>query len=202
MRAVFAHVSWRNPALFSASQAGLVNNLNDGIAWGLFPLFFAAAGLSVREIALLASIYPATWWVAQLGAGALSDRIGRKWLIAAGMGIQGAALLGVMATPGFTPWLAWATMLGLGTAMVYPTLLAAVADVAPPRWRGAAVGVYRFWRDLGLAVGALLGGALADHLGIGATIGAIGVLTAGSGALVAFWMPETKRLGSPESDAV
>ncbi len=202
MRALFAQVSWRNPALFSASQAGLVNNLNDGIAWGLFPLFFAAAGLSVREIALLASIYPATWGIAQLGAGAWSDRIGRKWLIAAGMGVQGVALLGVVAMPGFAPWLGWAILLGVGTAMVYPTLLAAVADVAPPLWRGAAVGVYRFWRDLGLAAGAILGGVLADRFGIGAAIAAVGVLTAGSGVLVAVRMPETSHLGKAKPDAV
>lgn len=202
MREVFTRVSWRNPALFSASQAGLVNNLNDGIAWGLFPLYFSTAGLSIREIALLASVYPATWGVAQLGVGALSDRIGRKWLIAAGMGIQGVALLGIVAAPGFSQWLGWAMLLGLGTAMVYPTLLAAVADVAPPLWRGAAVGVYRFWRDLGLAAGAILGGALADRFGIGVAIAAIGVLTAGSGALVAVRMPETRHLGKPTPDGL
>jgi MFS family permease len=193
MREVFTRVSWRDPALFSASQAGLVNNLNDGIAWGLFPLYFAAHGLSVREIGLLASIYPATWGVAQLGSGALSDRVGRKWLIAGGMGMQGIALVGMVIVPGFSAWLVWAVTLGVGTAMVYPTLLAAIGDVALPSWRGSAVGVYRLWRDLGYPIGAVLGGALADRFGIAAAIGAIGGLTAASGALVALRMPETMK---------
>ncbi len=193
MREVFARVSWGDRALFSASQAGLVNNLNDGIAWGLFPLYFAAHGLSVREIGLLASIYPATWGVAQLGSGALSDRVGRKWLIAGGMGVQGIALVGMVIVPGFSAWLVWAVILGVGTAMVYPTLLAAIGDVAQPAWRGSAVGVYRLWRDLGYPIGALLGGALADRFGMAVAIGAIGGLTAASGALVALRMPETMK---------
>jgi MFS family permease len=181
----------RHPALFSASQAGLVNNLNDGLAWGLFPLFFAAAGLSVREIGLLAFAYPATWGLAQLWTGALSDRWGRKWLIVGGMLLQGAALLIMPMVHGLRPWFGTAVLLGVGTAMVYPTLLAAIGDVAPPSWRATAVGVYRFWRDLGYAVGALLAGVLADALTMPAAIAAIGALTAGSGVLVAVRMPET-----------
>ena len=191
MRELFARAAWRDPALASASQAGLVNNLNDGLAWGLFPLFFAAAGLSVREIGVLAFAYPATWGVAQLATGALSDRWGRKWLIVGGMLVQGAALWGMVVWRGFAPWLAAATTLGIGTAMVYPALLAAVGDVAHPAWRGSAVGVYRLWRDLGYAVGALLAGALADAFGMSVAIAAVAALTAGSGVLTAARMPET-----------
>lgn len=193
MRELFLNATWRDPALFSANQAGLVNNLNDGLAWGLFPLFFAAAGLSVREIGLLAFAYPATWGLAQVWTGALSDRWGRKWLIVGGMLLQGAALLAMPLVQGLLPWVGTAVLLGLGTAMVYPTLLAAVGDVAHPSWRATAVGVYRFWRDLGYAVGALLAGALADAFGMPAAIAAIGALTAGSGLLIAVRMPETLR---------
>jgi MFS family permease len=190
-RDLFARVSWRDPALFNASQAGLVNNLNDGLAWGLFPLFFAAAGLTVREIGLLAFVYPATWGVAQLWTGALSDRVGRKWLIAWGMVLQGVALAAMAALRGLGPWLVTGALLGVGTAMVYPTLLAAIGDVAHPSWRGSAVGIYRLWRDLGYAVGALLAGVLADAFGMPSAIAAVGVLTAASGVLVAARMPET-----------
>lgn len=190
-RELFARVSWRDSALSSASQAGLVNNLNDGLAWGLFPLFFAAAGLSVREIGVLAFAYPGTWGVTQLWTGGLSDRVGRKWLIAGGMVLQGIALAGMVVVRGFVPWLAAGVFLGVGTAMVYPTLLAAIGDVAHPSWRGSAVGIYRFWRDLGYAVGALLAGALADMFGIPLAIGVVGALTAASGVLVAVRMPET-----------
>ena len=190
-RELFALVSWRDPALFSASQAGLVNNLNDGLAWGLFPLFFAAAGLSLREIGLLAFIYPATWGVAQIWTGGLSDRLGRKWLIAAGMALQGLALVAMVAVRGVAPWLLTGALLGVGTAMVYPTLLAAIGDVAHPSWRGTAVGIYRLWRDLGYAVGALAAGLLADAFGMAAAIAAIGVVTVASGLFVAVRMPET-----------
>lgn len=194
LRELFVRTSWRDPALSSASQAGLVNNLNDGLAWGLFPLFFTAAGLSLRQIAVLAFIYPATWGVVQLGTGALSDRVGRKPLIAGGMLLQGAALVAVTLVHGFAPWLATSALLGVGTAMVYPTLLAAVGDVAPPSWRGSAVGMYRLWRDSGYAVGALLAGALADTFGMAAAIATIGVLTAASGLQVVARMPETRRM--------
>lgn len=191
--ALFLRVSWRDRALFNTSQAGLVNNLNDGVAWGLFPLYFAAAGLSLREIGVLAFIYPATWGILQLGTGALSDRIGRKWLIAAGMLLQGIALVAMVLVDGLVPWLVTGALLGAGTAMVYPTLLAAIGDVAHPSWRGSAVGIYRLWRDSGYAVGALLAGAVADAFGIAAAIGAVGALTAASGLMVALRMPETLR---------
>jgi MFS family permease len=190
-RELFALVSWRDPALSSASQAGLVNNLNDGLAWGLFPLFFAAAGLSLREIGVLTFIYPATWGVVQLWTGAASDRVGRKWLIATGMLFQGAALITMALLRGFVPWLMTGALLGVGTAMVYPTLLAAIGDVAHPTWRGSAVGIYRLWRDSGYAVGAIVAGLLADSLGMPLAIVGIGVLTAASGVLVALRMPET-----------
>jgi MFS family permease len=192
-REVFEQTSWRDPALSTASQAGMVNNLNDGLAWGLFPLFFAAAGLDVAQIGVLSFTYPAVWGLLQLWTGALSDRWGRKRLIAGGMLVQSGALAAIALVRGFWPWVGAAALLGVGTAMVYPTLLAAVGDVAHPRWRGSAVGVYRFWRDSGYAVGALLAGALADIFGIGWSIGAVALLTFASGVLVVVRMPETLR---------
>jgi MFS family permease len=168
-----------------------VNNLNDGLAWGLFPIFFAAAGLSLGRIAVLTFVYPATWGIAQLGTGALSDRLGRKGLIAGGMLLQGVAFAAMVTASGFRWWVACGVALGIGTAMVYPTLLAAIGDVAHPSWRGSAVGVYRLWRDLGYAVGALLAGVLADAFGMRWSIMVIGGLTLASGALVAVRMPET-----------
>src|SRR6185369_1267673 len=146
---------FRDPSLSAASQAGLVNNLNDGMAWGLLPLFYASHGLAIGEIGALSAAYPAVWGLAQVGTGALSDRIGRKGLIVSGMVVQGVALGLIALSSSFDRWLLSAVLLGLGTAMVYPTLLAAVADVATPAWRGAAVGVYRLWRDLGFAAGAI-----------------------------------------------
>ncbi len=192
-RGLFARVSWRDPALSSASQAGLVNNLNDGLAWGLFPLYFAAAGLPVRQIGILAAVYPATWGLAQLWTGALSDRWGRKGLITSGMVVQGLALLAMTMARGFLAWALAGIALGIGTAMVYPTLLAAIGDVAHPAWRASAVGIYRLWRDLGYAVGAVLAGLLADALGMSMAIGVIGGLTIAVGILVAVRMPETLR---------
>lgn len=190
-RDIFSMASWRHPALFGVSQAGLVTNLKDGLAWGLFPLFFAAAGLSVAEIGVLAFAYPAMWGLLQLWTGSLSDRLGRKPLIASGMAVQGIALFITALSNGFLPWLGAAALLGLGTAMVYPTLLAAVGDVAHPSWRGSAVGVYRFWRDLGYAVGALLAGSLADLFGMRPAIVIVSAIALASGALVARRMPET-----------
>lgn len=192
-REIFMRASWRDPALSSASQAGMVNNLNDGIAWGLFPLFFAAAGLDVAQIGILSFTYPAVWGLLQLWTGALSDRWGRKRLIARGMLVQSGALATIALVRGFWPWVGSAALLGAGTAMVYPTLLAAVGDVAHPRWRASAIGVYRFWRDSGYAVGALLAGALADHFGTAWSIGAVALLTFASGVLVVVRMPETLR---------
>jgi MFS family permease len=183
--------SWKGRALFSVSQAGMVNNLNDGMAWGLFPLYFALAGLSIGEVSILAAIYPAVWGLAQLGTGALSDHLGRKWLISAGMLVQAGGIFVIMLTSGFWPWAGGAALLGLGTALVYPTLLAAIGDVAHPTWRASAVGVYRLWRDGGYAVGALLAGLLADALGLSWAIGAVGGLTLLSGIIVALVMYET-----------
>jgi len=188
---VFVQTSFKEPALSSASQAGLVNNLNDGLAWGLFPILFAAAGLSVGKIGILAALYPAVWGVGQLVTGALSDRWGRKWLIASGMWLQALALALIALADSFTIWAIAAVLLGAGTAMVYPTLLASIGDVAHPAWRARSVGVYRLWRDGGFAVGALLAGIVADLLGVHAAVWAVAVLTAMSGLVVAVRMYET-----------
>jgi MFS family permease len=196
-RQVFTQTSFREPALSAASQAGMVNNLNDGLAWGLFPVLFAAAGLSVAQIGVLAALYPAVWGLGQLVTGALSDRTGRKPLITAGMLVQAVALGLVAATHSFWPWALASVLLGAGTAMVYPTLLAAVGDVAHPAWRARAVGVYRLWRDGGFAVGALLAGLLADAFGIPTAILVVAALTAASGLVVAVRMYETHPRGTP-----
>lgn len=190
-RQVFMQTSFREPALSAASQAGLVNNLNDGLAWGLFPILFAGAGLSVGRIGVLAALYPAVWGVGQLITGALSDRCGRKWMIAAGMWLQAVALALVALGDSFALWALAAVLLGAGTAMVYPTLLAAIGDVAHPAWRARAVGTYRLWRDGGFAVGALLAGVVADAVGIRAAIWTVAALTAASGVVVATRMYET-----------
>ena len=190
-REVFTQTSFREPALSSASQAGLVNNLNDGLAWGLFPILFAGAGLSVARIGVLAALYPGIWGLGQLVTGALSDRWGRKWLIAAGMWLQAAALAMIALADAFRPWALAAVLLGAGTAMVYPTLLASIGDVAHPAWRARSVGIYRLWRDSGFAVGALLAGLVADLLGVRAAVWSVAALTAASGVVVAVRMYET-----------
>jgi MFS family permease len=177
--------------LSSISQAGLVNNLNDGMAWGLFPLFFSAAGLNLERTAALTAIYPATWGLVQLGTGALSDRIGRKWLIAAGMWTQAGGIAAIAMSDRFLGFAAGAALLGVGTAMVYPTLLAGIGDVALPSWRASAVGVYRFWRDLGYAIGAVIAGVTADLLGLGGALWIVAGLTFISGLSVASRMSET-----------
>ena len=188
---VFVQTSFKEPALSSASQAGLVNNLNDGLAWGLFPILFAAAGLSVARIGVLAALYPAVWGLGQLFTGALSDRVGRKWLIASGMWLQAIALAVIATVDAFGWWAVAAVLLGAGTAMVYPTLLASIGDVAHPSWRARSVGIYRLWRDGGFAVGALLSGIVADVLGIRAAVWTVAALTAASGLVVAVRMYET-----------
>lgn len=188
---VFLLTSFREKALSSCSQAGLVNNLNDGLAWGLFPIVFAEAGLSVGRIGILAALYPAVWGLGQLVTGGLSDRIGRKPLIAGGMLTQASAIAWIAATSGFWAWALGAVVLGAGTAMVYPTLLAAIGDVAHPSWRARSVGVYRLWRDGGFAVGALLAGVLADAISIDAATWAVAALTALSGLVVLVRMYET-----------
>jgi MFS family permease len=174
---------WSDRGLFSVSQAGFMTNLNDGLAWGIFPLLFVASGLSVRQTSAMAAIYPAVWGISQLGTGALSDRWGRKWFIVAGMIVQGMALVAIALTHQPFAWCIALVALGIGTALVYPTLLAAVGDIARPSWRAATVGVYRLWRDLGYVAGALVAGAIADAFGIAAAIGSIGVMTAISGAI-------------------
>lgn len=183
--------SWKNKALFAASQAGMVNNLNDGMVWGLLPLFLAGAGLGVERIGIVAALYPAVWGLGQLATGVLSDQWGRKWLIAGGLWVQALGIALVVLGHGFASWVVAAGLMGLGTAMVYPTLLAAISDVAHPEWRGSAVGVYRLWRDGGYAVGALLSGVLADLLGLHWAIAAIAGVTALSGLIVARVMYET-----------
>jgi MFS family permease len=188
---VFWWTSWKDRALFSSCQAGLVNNLNDGMVWGLLPIFLVGTGLPLEQVALIAAVYPGVWGLGQLVTGALSDRWGRKWLIAAGMWLQALGIWVLLAGQSFWPWVGGAALLGLGTAMVYPTLLAAVSDVAHPSWRASAVGVYRLWRDLGFAVGGLTAGLLADSFGIPTAIAAIGALTLVSGTIVALVMYET-----------
>ncbi|MFD1663418.1 MFS transporter [Streptomyces caeni] len=178
-------------ALSSASWAGMVNNLNDALAWGVFPLLYAAHGLSVARIGLLAALYPAVWGAGQLLTGWWSDHIGRKHLISAGMLLQAAAIGLVAVGTAFPVWAVAQVLLGAGTAMVYPTLLAVIGDVAHPAWRARAVGVYRLWRDGGFAVGALLAGALADAYGIITSIWAVAALTAAAGLVVAVRMYET-----------
>jgi MFS family permease len=190
-RKIFTLTSFREKSLSSCSQAGLVNNLNDGLAWGLFPIVFADAGLSIGRIGVLAAIYPAVWGVGQLYTGGLSDRIGRKSLIAGGMLTQAAAIGWIAASSGFAAWALGAAVLGAGTAMVYPTLLAAIGDVAHPSWRARSVGIYRLWRDSGFAVGAILAGILADRFSPHAAIWAVAALTAASGLVVAVRMYET-----------
>lgn len=190
-RRVFALASWRRRALFAASQAGLVNNLNDGVAWGLLPLFLAAEDLTPAEIGLVAALYPTTWGVLQLATGALSDRTGRKLLISLGMAVQAGAFWTFALGGSLQSWVWAAVGLGVGTALVYPTLLSAVADVAPPPIRSSALGVYRFWRDLGFAVGALAMGAMADISNMRVALLATGALTLASGLVVAMLMPET-----------
>jgi MFS family permease len=182
----FMLTSWRNRDLFACSQAGFVNNLNDGLAWGLLPIFFASAGLGVQRVAIIAAAYPLSWGVLQLGTGALSDRLGRRPLIVTGMALQALALWSIVLNRGEGWWIGAALALGLGTALVYPTLIAAVSDVADPTSRASVVGVYRLWRDLGYAVGALLAGVIADLAGIPAAITVVGGLTLVS-ALVAAW---------------
>ena len=190
-REIFRRTTVTDRNLSSATQAGLVNNLNDGLAWGLFPLIFAAAGLGLDAIGFLAALYPGVWGIAQLVTGGLSDRVGRKWLIAGGMWLQavGIAVIALL-------WTYWgfavgSILLGLGTAMVYPTLLAAIGDVAQPAWRASAVGVYRLWRDLGYALGALIAGIVADRLGLSQAALTVAALTFLSGSLVALRMSET-----------
>jgi len=187
---IFTLTSFRDRNLFAASQAGLVNNLNDGMSWGIFPLFFAAFGLGVERIGILKAVYPATWGILQVATGPLSDHWGRKGLIVGGMWVQAAGLLLTALTREFEYWLAGSLLLGIGTAMVYPSLIAAVSDASHPTWRARSLSVYRFWRDLGYAIGALSAGIIADILGMSWAIGIIAGLTFLSGVVVALLMRE------------
>jgi MFS family permease len=199
---ILLRTSWNDRALFAASQAGMVNNLNDGMVWGLLPVLLAARGVALDRIGIVTASYPLVWGVAQLATGALSDRWGRKWMIAGGMWVQALGIGALVAGNALGAWLAGATLLGLGTAMVYPTLLAAVSDVAHPEWRASAVGVYRLWRDGGYAVGALGAGLLADVFNLPVAIGAIAGLTFASGMVVARVMPETLPQTSPTAPSL
>jgi len=193
---VFLLTSWRDRALFAASQAGMVNNLNDGMVWGLIPVVLAARGVTLDRIGVVTATYPLVWGMGQLATGALSDRWGRKWMIASGMWVQTAGIATFVIGHSFGAWLAGAILLGIGTALVYPTLLAAVSDVAHPDWRASAVGVYRLWRDSGYAIGAIAAGLLADAFTMPFAIGAIAALTFASGVVVASVMYETLPDGS------
>jgi MFS family permease len=191
-RELFWKVSVGDRNLSSVSQAGLVNNLNDGMAWGLFPLVYAAAGASIAEIGMLAALYPAVWGLGQIVTGALSDVWGRKRLIVGGMWVQAAGIAVTGHAGELMGFAIGAILLGAGTAMVYPTLLAAIGDVARPDWRASAVGIYRLWRDLGYAVGAVLAGLLADFYGLGSAVYVIAGVTVLSGTLAAWRMSETR----------
>lgn len=197
-RQIFTLTSFKEKALSAASQAGLVNNLNDGLAWGLYPILFATSGLGVARIGLLVALYPAVWGLGQMVTGWLSDHWGRKWLITAGMLLQSVGIGLVAAASTFAPWAIAAILMGAGTALVYPTLLAVIGDVAHPAWRARAVGVYRLWRDLGYAIGALLAGITADLFGLRPAIWLIAVITAASGLIVAVRMYETSRVNPRE----
>ncbi len=182
---VFTRTSFRDRNLFAACQAGLVNNLNDGMSWAILPMFFASFGLGVEGIGVLKAVYPAIWGVLQTLTGPLSDRLGRKGLIIWGMWVQAAGLFIIAGSHGFGWWLLGSTLLGIGTAMVYPTLIAAISDASHPTWRARSLSVYRFWRDLGYAIGALIAGVIGDLFGLAWAIAAVGMLTLVSGVIVA-----------------
>jgi MFS family permease len=190
---IFRRTSFGDRNLFAASQAGLVNNLNDGMSWGIFPLFFASFGLGVERIGTLKAVYPVVWGVLQTVTGPLSDRWGRKGLIAAGMWVQAVALCLTAATYSYRWWLVASVLLGVGTAMVYPTLIASVSDASHPIWRARSLSVYRFWRDMGYAIGALLAGIITDLVGAPYAIAAIGALTFASGTIVALVMDRPRQ---------
>jgi MFS family permease len=200
-RQVFAKTTYGDRNLFAASQAGLVNNLNDGMSWGVFPLFFSSFGLGVERIGLLKAVYPAVWGTLQVGTGPLSDRWGRKGLIVSGMWVQAGGLFATVLGRSFGWWMLGSILLGLGTAMVYPALIAAVSDASHPSWRARSLSVYRFWRDLGYAVGALSAGIVADAFGLSWAIGSVGVLTFLSGAIVAVSMREKDLLWTRASNS-
>ena len=189
---VFAQTSWRDRTLFSVSQAGLVNNLVFGVSWGLFTLYFASFQLGLNDIAFLKALHPAIWGVLQLGTGSLSDRVGRKRLIYTGMMVQAAGVWMVLFSSAIPGWIAGMSLLGLGTALVYPTLLAAISDASQPQWRATSLGVYRFWRDLGFVAGAIGIGFLADFLQIRDAVHSVAWIALASGIIVFIFMRETR----------
>ena len=191
-REVFSTTSFKDPNLFACSQAGLVNNLNDGMSWVCSPSFYATFGLGVGRIGILKAVYPALWGILQIGSGPLSDRWGRKWLIVGGMWVQSVGIFITVAGRSFGWWLSGSILLGVGTAMVYPALIAAVSDSSHPSWRARSLSVYRFWRDLGYALRALWAGIIANTLGLTVAIGSVGLLTFLSGVIVAFAVREKR----------
>lgn len=191
LKEIFTLTTWKERALSSCSQAGLINNLNDGMSWGIYPLFFSSYGLGVAAIGIIKAVYPAVWGILQPITGPLSDRLGRKWLIAGGMAVQAVGIWLTVLVPIYEWWILGAVLQGVGTAMVYPVLLAAIGDVAHPEWRATSMGVYRLWRDLGYAIGALLAGVIADQLGMAAAIHVVATITLLSGIFVALRMYET-----------
>jgi MFS family permease len=202
LRTAFPVASYRDPALRSCSQAGLVNNLNDALAWGIVPLYLAAEGAGVGAIGLVAGLYPAVWGLGQIWTGHWSDRVGRKSLIVAGMLLQAAALTVLAASGGSVGAAALAAVaLGAGTALVYPTLIAAISDAVMPNARATVIGVYRFWRDLGYVAGGLAAGIAADAVGFGGAIAMVAGLTAASGLWVAFDMPAAPQPSGAAFDA-
>lgn len=190
---VFKRTTWKDKNLSSISFAGLSTNLKDGMSWGLFPFFFATAGLTVGQIGVIVAVYPAAWGFFQLFTGIWSDRIGRKWLIAIGMWVQAFALWWILFVNIYALWIVGALVLGIGTAMVYPTFAAAISDVAHPGWRATSMGVFRFWRDSGYAFGALLAGILADILNISWAIGLVAFLPLIAGIMIVLRMKETLK---------
>jgi MFS family permease len=195
LRQTFVTTSFRDRSLSAVCQAGLINNLNDALVWGLVPLFLANQGLSVGRIGVVAALYPATWGLAQLGTGAWSDVIGRKPLIVAGLWLQAVGIAGLAVSDTYEWWVMCALAMGFGTALVYPTLIAAIGDRAHPTWRASAVGVYRLWRDLGYAVGGIIVGILADAIDEQAAIFTVATVTAASGVVVARRMQDASAPG-------
>jgi MFS family permease len=199
LRRAFPDATWRRPALRACSQAGLVNNLNDALAWGLVPLYLAAHGVGVGTIGLIAGLYPAVWGAGQIWTGHWSDQVGRKLPIVAGMLLQALALAVLALSDGGLALAAVsAVVLGAGTALVYPTLIAAISDAVSPIARAPTVGVYRFWRDMGYVAGGLIAGAVADEIGYAGAIGVVAALTAASGLLVAIDLRSPRAAGVPD----
>lgn len=191
---VFHETSWKNRSLLSVSQAGLVNNLIFGVSWGLFTLYFASYSVSVSDIGFLKALHPGIWGILQLMTGSLSDKVGRKILIYPGMLVQGVGIWIVLFFNSIPGWMTGMSLLGIGTALVYPTLLAAISDIAHPKWRATSLGVYRFWRDLGFVFGAIGIGFIADLLSISIAIQVVAWIAIASGIFVLLIMKETRKV--------